>query len=73
MKCFIFMATKPVPNYFLGLSGFIGDSPEKAELNSLDIESGDIIVLATDGLWDNVPEHIIVEQLSNVEAADIQV
>lgn len=53
-------------------TGFIGDSPEKAELNSLNIESGDVIVLATDGLWDNVPEHIIVEQLSNVNVSDIQ-
>uniref|UniRef100_A0A0N5AHL9 Protein phosphatase n=1 Tax=Syphacia muris TaxID=451379 RepID=A0A0N5AHL9_9BILA len=53
-------------------SGFIGDSPEKAEVNSLEIRRGDIIVLATDGLWDNVPEHIIVEQLSHIKAENIQ-
>uniref|UniRef100_A0A915AR15 Protein phosphatase n=2 Tax=Parascaris univalens TaxID=6257 RepID=A0A915AR15_PARUN len=53
-------------------AGFLGDPPEKAELNSIDLQSGDVVVLATDGLWDNVSENLIVEQLSNIQHGDIQ-
>ncbi|VDK47355.1 unnamed protein product [Anisakis simplex] len=55
-----------------GGSGFFGDPPEKAELNSIDLQSGDVVVLATDGLWDNVSESVIIEQLANVQQSDIQ-
>ncbi|VDM40875.1 unnamed protein product [Toxocara canis] len=53
-------------------AGFLGDPPEKAELNSMDLQSGDVVVLATDGLWDNVSENLIVEQLSNIQPGNIQ-
>ncbi|VDN04975.1 unnamed protein product [Thelazia callipaeda] len=51
---------------------FLGDSPEKAELASLDLMIGDIIVLATDGLWDNVTENEIVKQLKGLKPGDVQ-
>lgn len=35
--------------------------------------SGDIIVLATDGLWDNVTENEIVKQLAGLKPGDVQV
>lgn len=35
--------------------------------------SGDIIVLATDGLWDNVTEDEIIKQLSGLKPGDVQV
>ncbi|VDN59735.1 unnamed protein product [Dracunculus medinensis] len=53
-------------------SGFIGDSPDMAELHSISLKSGDIIVLATDGLWDNVSENLIVEQLKDIQPGDLQ-
>lgn len=53
-------------------SGFIGDSPENADLNSIILQSGDIVVLATDGLWDNVSEHLIVKHLSDIQPGDAQ-
>uniref|UniRef100_A0A0R3RQ43 Protein phosphatase n=1 Tax=Elaeophora elaphi TaxID=1147741 RepID=A0A0R3RQ43_9BILA len=55
-----------------GNGSFLGDSPEKAESASLDLMSGDIIVLATDGLWDNVTEDEIVKQLSGLKPGDVQ-
>lgn len=58
---------------FVGNGSFLGDSPEKAESASLDLVSGDIIVLATDGLWDNVTEGEIVKQLSGLKPGDVQV
>ncbi|VDN45327.1 unnamed protein product [Gongylonema pulchrum] len=53
--------------------GFIRDSPEKADLASLNLMTGDIIVLATDGLWDNVSEEQIIQQLSGIKPGDLQV
>lgn len=44
-----------------------------AELHSISLKSGDIIVLATDGLWDNVSENLIVEQLKDIQPGDLQV
>lgn len=48
------------------------DKPEHSELNKLDLESGDVIVLATDGLWDNVSESIVLEALTGVKTENLQ-
>lgn len=61
-----------LPPENLEYKGFIGDTPDRAELNSIELQSGDIVVLATDGLWDNVSEHIIAEQLSGIQPGDVQ-
>ena len=41
-------------------------SPESADTSSLPVEEGDLILLATDGLFDNLPESFIVQQLSKL-------
>uniref|UniRef100_A0A1I7WC88 Protein phosphatase n=1 Tax=Heterorhabditis bacteriophora TaxID=37862 RepID=A0A1I7WC88_HETBA len=46
-----------------GYKGFIGDTPDLAEREEIPIQKGDIIVLATDGLWDNLTEQHVLEQL----------
>ncbi|MFH4974460.1 hypothetical protein AB6A40_001169 [Gnathostoma spinigerum] len=53
-------------------TGFIGDPPDRAELQTLPLKSGDLIVLATDGLWDNVGEDVIVKQLARIKPGDLQ-
>jgi protein phosphatase PTC7 len=40
----------------LDLDFFIKDTPENADLQKLELQSGDVVLLATDGLWDNVPD-----------------
>ena len=40
-----------------------GDMPEHADIYEYEILSGDIIVLATDGIWDNIFDYRIVEIL----------
>lgn len=40
--------------YQLGCPGTLSDLPEHAELYTVDLSAGDIIVAATDGLFDNV-------------------
>ncbi|GFQ85162.1 protein phosphatase PTC7 homolog [Trichonephila clavata] len=42
------------------------DSPDTADTSSVPIEEGDLILLATDGLFDNLPESVIVQQLSKL-------
>ena len=41
--------------------GTNGDDPAKAEGNAHNIKNGDIIVLGTDGLWDNLHRAKIVD------------
>jgi len=50
----------------------IMDTPEKADVHEIELQSGDIVLLATDGLWDNVPETTIVEALRGVDATTLQ-
>uniref|UniRef100_A0A914BYC9 Protein phosphatase n=1 Tax=Acrobeloides nanus TaxID=290746 RepID=A0A914BYC9_9BILA len=54
------------------LDGFIRDTPEKSDMQRIELESGDVILLATDGLWDNVPESVLVETLSVIDQSNIQ-
>uniref|UniRef100_A0A4W3GX63 Protein phosphatase n=1 Tax=Callorhinchus milii TaxID=7868 RepID=A0A4W3GX63_CALMI len=42
-------------------------SPESAEGSTLAVEVGDIILTATDGLFDNLPDHIILQQLRELK------
>lgn len=58
-----FQLSLPPPN----ISGLVhSDSPESAETLSFPVEEGDLILLATDGLFDNLPESVIVKQLSKL-------
>lgn len=49
-------------------SSMLQDSPEVADASSVSLEEGDIIVLATDGLWDNLDDEMIWEEIdANLE------
>ena len=50
--------------------GTRGDDPKKAHCDSHILYPGDIIVLATDGLWDNVQEEEIMKIVANKEKAN---
>lgn len=52
--------------------GFIIDTPEKSDMQVLEVESGDIVLLATDGLWDNVPESVIIEALKGAKQSNLR-
>lgn len=39
-------------------------SPELAETTSFTVQEGDILLVATDGLFDNMPTHLIESELS---------
>lgn len=45
----------------------LSDSPESADRNSFPVEDGDVILVATDGVFDNVPKKLLLETLREVE------
>lgn len=42
-------------------------SPESADTSSFGVEDGDVILLATDGVFDNVPDQLLVTEMRKVE------
>ena len=45
---------------------FYQDAPEAAARASVAVEPGDLVVLATDGLFDNLSEPMIIEEIGSV-------
>ncbi len=43
--------------------------PESASTSSFQVIEGDFIVVATDGLWDNVPESFIINEISKIKVS----
>lgn len=50
---------------------FLFYSPEMAESSSFDVEEGDIILLGTDGLFDNMNEDMILDCLSKMKVHNL--
>lgn len=49
-------------------SNLFNDSPELAEVSSFELCEGDFIVIATDGLWDNLNESTILKEISKLKS-----
>lgn len=48
-------------------SRFLSDSPDTAETTSFEVQEGDLIIVATDGLFDNMPTNLIENTLKNLQ------
>jgi len=48
-------------------SQVLADRPESADQYEFSVEDGDVILLATDGLFDNVPDRLIVDEMAVVQ------
>jgi len=48
-------------------SDVLSDRPEAADRYEFNVEDGDVILLATDGVFDNVPDALLVEQISSIK------
>jgi protein phosphatase PTC7 len=44
----------------------IADSPDLASVTSFNVEENDFIVIGTDGLWDNLPDATILEEIKKI-------
>lgn len=45
----------------------VSHSPEAADSSSFDVQLGDIILTATDGLFDNMPDYMILQELKKLK------
>ncbi|TNM89992.1 hypothetical protein fugu_004226 [Takifugu bimaculatus] len=45
----------------------LSDSPDAADSSSFDVQLGDIILTATDGLFDNMPDYMILQELKKLK------
>lgn len=52
----------------LDTSTLINDSPDLASVSSFDLREGDFIVVATDGLWDNLNEKALLLEISKIKS-----
>jgi serine/threonine protein phosphatase PrpC len=41
-------------------------SPDLASVTSFNVEENDFIVIATDGLWDNIPDSTLIEEIKKI-------
>lgn len=48
------------------INNILSDRPESANQHTFAVEDGDIILVATDGVFDNVPENLLQEMLKQV-------
>lgn len=45
-------------------------SPEAADSSSFHVQLGDIILTATDGLFDNMPDYMILQELKKLKVPE---
>lgn len=48
----------------------ISYSPDAADSSSFDVQLGDIILTATDGLFDNMPDYMILQELKKLKVEE---
>lgn len=48
-------------------SEVLSDRPESADNYEFSVEDGDVILMATDGIFDNVPDGLLVEELAGMQ------
>lgn len=51
------------------VSSLFNDSPDLASLSSFNLCEGDFIVVATDGLWDNLSENTLLLEISKIKVS----
>ena len=51
----------------------LADRPESADQYEFSVEDGDVILLATDGLFDNVPDKLLVQEMAVVQHCNDEV
>ena len=45
----------------------LSDAPEAADQYEFSVEDGDVIMLATDGVFDNIPDALLVEEIGTLQ------
>ena len=45
----------------------LSDAPESADRYEFSVEHGDVILLATDGIFDNIPDSVLVKEVGSLQ------
>jgi serine/threonine protein phosphatase PrpC len=48
-------------------SEVLSDTPESADRYEFSVEHGDVILLATDGIFDNIPDSVLVKEVGSLQ------
>ncbi|KAJ3645640.1 hypothetical protein Zmor_023281 [Zophobas morio] len=59
-----FQLSLPPPGY---QADVLSDQPDSAITDNFPVEDGDVILVATDGVFDNLPQNLIVDELKKVQ------
>lgn len=59
MRLFVF-----IPGY---QADVLSDQPDSASTDNFPVEDGDVILVATDGVFDNLPQNILMKELVKVQ------
>jgi len=62
------LAVDEQDNFNLDTSSLFNDSPDLASVSSFNLCEGDFIVVATDGLWDNLNENTLLVEISKIKS-----
>lgn len=54
-------------------AALFSSSPEAADSSSFDVQLGDIILTASDGLFDNMPDYMILQELKKLKVSYVDV
>ena len=46
----------------------LSDAPESADRYEFSMEDGDVILLATDGVFDNIPDSVLQEEIRSLQS-----
>lgn len=58
-----FQLSLPPPGY---QADVLSDRPDSASTDNFPVEDGDVILVATDGVFDNLPQNLLVNELVKV-------
>lgn len=47
-------------------------SPDIAQVTSFSVQENDFILIGTDGLWDNLPDATIIDEIRKIRVSSIQ-
>jgi protein phosphatase PTC7 len=59
-----FQLSLPPPGY---QADVLSDQPDSAITDNFPVEDGDVILVATDGVFDNLPQNLLVDELKKVQ------
>ncbi|KAF5306839.1 hypothetical protein FQA39_LY00069 [Lamprigera yunnana] len=59
-----FQLSLPPPGY---QANVLSDQPDSAITNNFPVENGDVILVATDGVFDNLPQSLLIQELCKVQ------